>query len=284
VKRAARDDYWEWLGHVTPAAGCARPIRLAGRLTTVDTTTGQALERRSTAEMPDGVIYKACGNRRATVCPSCSDTYRRDAFHIVLGGLVGGKGVPATVAEHPAVFATFTAPGFGPVHTRPTNDAGMAKRCRPRRKPVRCQHGVDIRCALIHEEGDKQLGQPFCLDCYDYRHQAVFNGFSSELWRRTRIGIDRHIGAICKARGIDPKTVAVSYGKVVEMQRRGVVHLHAIIRLDGRDPDNPTELLPIPDGIGLADLDAAIQAARTGHPVHHPVTPEPARRLVDGLG
>ena len=30
----------------------------------------------------------------------------------------GGKGIPETVAEHPAVFATFTAPSFGTVHSR----------------------------------------------------------------------------------------------------------------------------------------------------------------------
>jgi Replication initiator protein, pSAM2 len=34
-----------------------------------------------------------------------------------VSGLRGGKGVPQTVAEHPLVFATFTAPSFGPVHT-----------------------------------------------------------------------------------------------------------------------------------------------------------------------
>jgi hypothetical protein len=43
------------------------------------------------------VIYKNCGNRRASVCPSCSVTYRRDAYQLIRAGLVGGKGVPAAV-------------------------------------------------------------------------------------------------------------------------------------------------------------------------------------------
>src|SRR5262245_12645596 len=105
-------DYFGWLDHVTSAAGCSHPIRLAGRVTTRDTTTGAITTTLSTEDMPDGVIYKNCGNRRAAVCPSCSVTYRRDAYQLIRAGLVGGKGVPTTVADHSAVFATFTAPGF----------------------------------------------------------------------------------------------------------------------------------------------------------------------------
>jgi hypothetical protein len=56
--------------------------------------------------MPDAVIYKPCGNRRATVCSHCSKVYQRDAYQIVRSLLVGGKGVPETVSQHPAVFPT----------------------------------------------------------------------------------------------------------------------------------------------------------------------------------
>jgi integrase len=38
----------------------------------------------------------------------------------------GGKGVPETVAEHPLVFATFTAPSFGPHVYRMTRDEVIA--------------------------------------------------------------------------------------------------------------------------------------------------------------
>jgi len=66
-----------------------------------------------------------------------------------------------------------------------------------------------------------------------------------------------------RRRGIDPTTVRVSYGKVAEMQRRGVVHFHAIIRLDGVNPTDPEAIAPVPDGIGLGDLvDAVDDAAR----------------------
>ena len=71
--------------------------------------------------MPDGVIYVPCGDRRASVCAWCAETYRADTYQLIRAGLVGGKGVPDSVASHPAVFATLTAPSFGPVHVRVVN-------------------------------------------------------------------------------------------------------------------------------------------------------------------
>jgi len=49
------------------------------------------------------LVFKACGNRRKTRCPACSDVYRNDARHLVMAGLAGGKGVPESVATHPMV-------------------------------------------------------------------------------------------------------------------------------------------------------------------------------------
>src|SRR5262245_45309332 len=133
--RAATDpDYFDWLDHVSSAAGCSHPIRLAGTVATVDKSTAVLLSLISTEAMPDGVIYKTRGNRRASVCPSCPPTYRRDAYQVIRTGLTGGKGVPATITDHCVVFATFTAPGFGPVHTRRNSKTGQQLPCRPRRE------------------------------------------------------------------------------------------------------------------------------------------------------
>jgi len=71
--------------------------------------TSELLSLVETADLPDGQISKPCGNRRTAVCPSCAETYRRDAYQLIRAGLIGGKGVPASVAGHPAVFATFVA-------------------------------------------------------------------------------------------------------------------------------------------------------------------------------
>ena len=76
--------------------------------------------------------------------------------------------------------------------------------------------------------------------------------------------------------GLDPATVRLGFGNVAEMQRRGVVHVHAIIRLDGVDPDNPDAILPPPDALTGADLiDAVEHAARAVMfaTAPHPVMP-----------
>jgi hypothetical protein len=289
IARAARPDYPAWLHHVRAAAGCARPIRLVGDMFTVRRTgpdSAEVLSYRSTEDMPDGAIYKPCGNRRATVCPSCSDRYKHDAYHVIRAGLVGGKGVPEHVAHHPAVFPTFTAPSFGIVHTRVVKRHTCQTRarcdCRPepchaRRDLTACEHGLRLACFARHEEGDKRLGTPMCLDCYDHNHQVVWNLQAGELWRRTTIAITRYLRRLARQRGIPfhtvyaadgkPRRIApfrLSFGKCAEMQRRAVVHYHAIIRLDGVDPFDRAAIVPPPAGLDAADLvDAVDHAART---------------------
>jgi hypothetical protein len=287
LARAAQPGYYAWLAHVQPAAGCTRPIRLAGTMTTIERETGRLLTAQDTANMPDGVIYKPCGNRRASVCPSCSQTYKRDAYQLLRAGLVGGKSVPETVATHPAVFPTFTAPSFGPVHTRNVDRHTCEDRrqcdCRPdvcyprRAEQAECPHGARLMCFARHELGDSRIGTPLCLDCYDYDAQAVWNSQAGELWRRTRIAIERYLRRAAKERGVNPKAIRLSYGKVAEMQRRAVVHFHAIVRLDGYHPDDPDTVLPPPPGLYADDLVAAVAyaAAVTGFTSPgHPKRPE----------
>jgi hypothetical protein len=48
----------------------------------------------ATDREPDATLLKACGNRRASVCSSCSATYQADSFQLLTAGLRGGKGVP----------------------------------------------------------------------------------------------------------------------------------------------------------------------------------------------
>ncbi|GAA1028501.1 replication initiator protein RepSA [Virgisporangium ochraceum] len=265
ITRANTGDYGAWLGHIRPAAGCSHPVRLAGTITstTTDPGGGRVMSTVDTATMPDGVIYKPCGNRRASVCPSCADTYRRDAYHLVLAGLTGGKGVTPAVAKHPALFVTYTAPSFGVVHTQRRGKAGQQLPCRPRRQPDPCPHGVDVRCHRIHADGEKILGQPLCLDCYDHGAQVIWNNQAPELWRRTTIAIRRAISRRCRQLRIPSKLVRLEFGKAAEMQRRGVVHYHAIIRLDGHDPDNADAIVRPPIGIGVLDLVDAVEHATT---------------------
>ena len=90
--------------------GCTRPIRLRDATTMVNTSTGEVRTVYSSTQELDGITSVPCGNRRDGVCPPCSATYKRDAWGLIVAGLAGGKGIPASVAEHPCTFATLTAP------------------------------------------------------------------------------------------------------------------------------------------------------------------------------
>jgi hypothetical protein len=266
VQRAATTaDYSAWLDHTASAAGCARPIQLRGESHIVSERTGRIISTRHTDDMPDGVIYKACGNRRAAVCPSCAETYRGDTYQLVLAGHQGGKGIPATVQQHPCAFATFTAPSFGPVHSarKARGHDGLLRNqiCRPRRKPDPCPHGIDLRCHQIHHDGQKILGTPLCLDCYDHDAQVVWNALSGELWRRT---MDRAKDILRRWATKHGVSIRLSYGKVAEMQARGVAHFHALIRLDGSDPLEPGHLTVPHLAADFTMLEAAIRRAVEG--------------------
>ena len=261
VAAAARDNFSGWLSHVAPAAGCAHPVKLSGTVYRVEQATGRITSERHTSQMPDGLIYTACGNRRASVCPSCAETYRADTFQLVTAGLVGGKGTPTSVAGHPTVFLTVTAPSFGPVHSHRTGSNGRLLPCHPRRDDTPCPHGTAPACWERHAEADPVVGQPICLDCYDHPHQAVWNMHVGELWRRTMISANRglrHLERLHETR------MRISYTKVAEFQARGAVHLHALARLDGRDPDNPHATLPPAPGISAGQLALLLRSAVGG--------------------
>ena len=160
---AAADDFRDWERQLATANACSHPIRLRGRITAVDLATGETATAYTTDAEPGRVLHVACGNRRETACPACSAIYKRDARQLVRSGLTGGKGIPESVAEHPCVFATFTAPSFGPVHAR-RERGGKVLPCRPRRDARKrvCPHGRDISCPIRHHEDDPRLGRPMC--------------------------------------------------------------------------------------------------------------------------
>jgi hypothetical protein len=286
VERATRSDYPTWRAHAARLKGCTKPVRITGSSATVDTRTGEVIDHFDTAALPDGVAYKPCNNRRASVCPSCADTYRWDTYHLIAAGLRGGKGVPDSVAAHPAVFVTLTAPSFGPVHARVVRTHSPACRtgqqpcscsvepCRPRRDNPLCPHGRRLACFAKHHTDDPCIGRPLCLDCYDHTHQAVWNQFAPVLWSRTMITLARLVRK--EARRLGGRAV-LRYAKVAEYQRRGVVHLHVLMRLDGRDPDDPTVILPPPARFTADLLTKLVYRATTGTALTTPPHPDRPR-------
>ena len=269
------DAYNAWLGHVWPAAACSHPILLRGAVSHLDPATGEVTSHIHTDDLPDRVIYKPCGNRRASTCPGCAEVYRRDAFQLIRAGLVGGKGVPESVVSHPVVFATFTAPSFGTVHSRPVRLHSCAGkehcRCKPepchaRRDAGTCPHGRSLACYRRHAAGDSRLGEPLCPDCYDYPAHVVWNAAAGELWRRTKQDIERHLIQLAEHRGIPWPAdhlppVRLPHGKAAEYQARGAVHFHALLRLDGTSRKDPAAVIQPPPGITTADLEDAIRQA-----------------------
>ncbi|MFF7530674.1 replication initiator protein RepSA [Streptomyces bobili] len=203
--------------------GCAAPIHLQGATVTRDKATGHVLHHYSTDTEPGGRLRIACGNRRASRCPACAWTYAGDTYHLIRAGLVGdpAKGTPETIRDHPRVFATLTAPSFGPVHNRPGN--------RP------------CRCGVRHTEDAPELGTPLDVDAYDYAGAVLWNNYASELWRYFTIYLRREIARRAGLTQKDAREQSrVSFGKVAEYQKRGAVHFHAVIRFDGADgPDSP---------------------------------------------
>ena len=187
---------------------------------------------------------------------------------LVRAGLVGGKGIPDTITAHPCVFATLTAPSFGPVHSRRMRGKTVLP-CRPRRdaNTRRCPHGRDSSCPTRHVEDDPRLGRPMCGDCYDYTAAVLFNAYAGDLWRRFTTYLPR---IMARSLGITQKALRdvlrIRFVKVAEYQARGVVHFHAVIRLDGPGDDN---YQPPPPGISPAMLADVIALAAARLAVEH---------------
>ncbi|MDJ0346339.1 replication initiator protein RepSA [Streptomyces sp. H10-C2] len=239
--RVANDPGFErWQEQVKRTGGCAHPIHLRGGTMTKSAATGEILYAYSTEDEPGGRLRIACGNRRASRCPSCAWTYAGDVYHLIRAGLVGDDrmGVPATVRAHPRVFLTLTAPSFGPVHNRP-----QTGRC---------------RCGAEHEESAAVLGTPLDVERYDYAGAVLWNNHAGQLWQRFTVYLRREIASRA---GLSNRElgdyVRLSFAKVAEFQKRGAVHFHAIVRLDG--PEGSTQEAPAWATAGL--LDEAIRAA-----------------------
>jgi replication initiator protein RepSA len=202
---------------IQQAGGCSHPIRLRGEF--VNVATGEVNARP---------LLIACKDRRAVVCAACSYLYKADAWIVVSTGLIGGKGVPASISDHPRLFLTLTAPSFGTVHAREGDGS-----CQP--GPLRfCHHGRSRTCSRRHDDADAEIGSPLCDLCYSYVDAVLWNAESSRLWNRTFEQIRRRLAVTLGVTFEDlSQHVRLNYLKVAEFQRRGLAHFHVVLRLDG---------------------------------------------------
>ncbi|MEU6767123.1 replication initiator [Streptomyces sp. NPDC046853] len=264
LRVAAAPDFDRWRDQIRRTGGCANPIHLTGWTTTQDKTTGRLLHHTTSDDQPGGRLRVACGNRRASRCAPCSYLYAGDAYRLIRAGLCGDDvmRIPAAVRERPRVFLTLTAPSFGPVHNQP--DTG------------RC------RCGVRHRDDDPALGTALNPSAYDYAGTVLFNNHAGDLWHRF---VNRLRREIALRAGLTQREFAdvarLSYGKVAEFQNRGVIHFHAVIRLDG-----PEGSASQPPAWATLDLLTDAIAAAHRHPYTRVTVPavadQPARDLTWG--
>lgn len=178
------------------ARGCARPIVLSR----------SRRDAKGNFEF-GGKAYARCRSRRESRCPSCAEAYSRDARTIIRSGIPDKR----TPGQHIA-FLTLTAPG--------REAFGTANHRLPGRRTGACP------CGKRHKPGYLLLGAPVAPSKFDYDRAASWNNALPELWRRFLIDLDRELNPG------EAKNYAISYVKVVEVQRRGLWHIHALVRLD----------------------------------------------------
>lgn len=144
-------------------------------------------------------VWVRCGSRRKLRCEACAKLYHGDWSTIGRSGIVG-----ADPARFAFFFLTLTAPSFGAVHRVPKNADAAPKRC---------------GCMAVHAVSDVTLrGVPLDSDAYDYDGQAAWNRDSGVLWSNT----------VRRLRDVMP---TLEFFMVREWQARGVLHVHALVRV-----------------------------------------------------
>ncbi len=228
ARRLRSDTYDRWMHNVGATGYCHNPVRLVGSSATLHEASGEVLSEHSSANEPDGITFTRCGNRRATRCASCSHEYKSDTWHMIMAGAAGGmKDVPEDVAEHPMVFLVLTAPSFGAVHTTAKDHRGGL-----------CEHGKARGCRCRHDAADPRRGDAVCAEYYGYVGHVAWQYNAPELWRRFTIGPRRELAhSLGITQRAGARVVRLQFAKVAEFQRRGVVHFHAIVRIDGVHPE-----------------------------------------------
>ncbi|NED34865.1 replication initiator [Streptomyces sp. SID8499] len=244
IELANSNDFDRVTEQVRHLRGCTRPVNLHGWTITTDPATKEVVRSYRSEDEPTGRLLTTCGNRRASRCPACSRVYAADTYHLIKAGLSGGKNVAESVRDHPRTFVTLTAPSFGPVHNYKTNSAGKPRPC---------------ACGETHAEDAPELGTPLDPATYDYTGAVLWNAHAGQLWARFTTYLRR---ALAERLRMTQKalnaSLRVSFAKVAEYQKRGLVHFHAVIRFDG--PDGHTS--PPPAWATFDALKAAVRMAR----------------------
>jgi hypothetical protein len=155
-------------------------------------------------------VWVRCGSRIKSRCESCAELYRQDWAAIARSGVFDGP-----VADFRFYLLTLTAPSFGAVHRVPREGGEKGERC---------------RCGRVHTSRDATLrGVPLDPSTYDYAGQVAWNRDAGVLWDRTR-------------RRLRDRWASLEYFIVREWQDRGVLHVHAVVRIARAEAPAPEVL------------------------------------------
>lgn len=171
------------------------------RATTEEDATARAavLARGCSSPIRTAIgVWVRCGSRMKSRCESCAELYRGDWAVIARSGVFDGP-----VEQFRFYLLTLTAPSFGRVHRVP-REGGEAARC---------------GCGATHTARDAAArGAPLDPASYDYASQVAWNRDAGVLWDRTR-------------RRMRDRWDSLEYFIVREWQDRGVLHVHALVRI-----------------------------------------------------
>ena len=234
----------------SPPARCSHPIQLRGRTDMIDLATGETRPALRTAPS------RGSAARRVRQPP-------RGRLPVLLGGLQARRPParprgPGRRQRHPRddhrapvrvrhPHRPLLRPGPRPPHARqdraalppPPRRQGPALPARPRHLlPDPARRG-------------RPPARPADVPATATTTQSavLFNAYAGDLWRRFVTYLPRHLARLA---GVTQKTlraqVRIRFVKVAEYQARGVVHFHAVIRLDapGEDYQPPPPGTPPP--------------------------------------
>lgn len=162
---------------------------------------------------PNGYLRR-CQFKNPNVCPGCHRLHRRHTMMLIGSGLPKKCGSPElrTLLEpdcsQVVYFVTLTAPSFGKIHRKASSN-------KTGNQAVKCP------CGQYHSPEDEVLFTPIKPRHYEYQNQVKWNSASAELWRQTQQQLQNHIPgvAVCAVR---------------EWQKRGSIHIHALVRVSSR--------------------------------------------------
>ena len=155
-------------------------------------------------------VHVRCGSRIKSRCPACAELYRGDWAAIARSGVFDGP-----VQDFRFYLLTLTAPSFGAVHRVPRSGTSRVHVC---------------GCGATHTALEGGLrGVPLDPASYDYAAQVAWSRDSGVLWDRTR-------------RRMRDRWESLEYFIVREWQERGVLHVHAIVRVAITEAPSAVEL------------------------------------------